>query len=63
MDGCKRSEWEVVLGAPDRVNIACVMHDTRLCQIYVKMTSTELKRCLYKTCRDVKNFDKVMVKV
>ena len=25
---CKTSEWEVVLGAPDRVNIPCLMHDT-----------------------------------
>ena len=23
---------QVVLGAPDRVNIPCLMHDTRLCQ-------------------------------
>ena len=25
-------KWELVLGAPDRVNIPCLMHDTRLCQ-------------------------------
>ena len=30
---------DVVLGAPDRVNIPCPMHDTRLCQIDVKMTN------------------------
>ena len=30
---------EVVLGAPDRVNIPCLMHDTRLCQLDVKMTN------------------------
>ena len=24
-------------GAPDRVNIPCIMHDTRLCQIDYKM--------------------------
>ena len=30
---------EVVLGAPDRVNIPCLMHDTRLCQFDVKMTN------------------------
>ena len=30
--------WEVVLDAPDRVNIPCLMHDTRLCQLDVKMT-------------------------
>ena len=29
----------VVLGAPDRVNIPCLMHDTRLCQLDVKMTN------------------------
>ena len=32
-------KWEVVLGAPDRVNIPCLMHDTRLCQFDVKMTN------------------------
>ena len=31
--------WEVVTGAPDRVNIPCLMHDTRLCQLDVKMTN------------------------
>ena len=31
MDRCKISKWEVVKGAPDRVNIPCLMHDTRLC--------------------------------
>ena len=30
---------EVVLGAPDRVNIHRLMHDTRLCQYDVKMTN------------------------
>ena len=39
MEGCKISEWEVVIGAPDRVNMPCPMHDNRLCQIYVKMTN------------------------
>ena len=29
----------VVLGAPDRVNIPCRMHDTRLCQSDDKMTN------------------------
>ena len=38
MDRCKIYKWEVVLGAPDRVNTPCLMHDTRLCQLYVKMT-------------------------
>ena len=28
----KYPKWEVVLDAPDRVNIPCLMHDTRLCQ-------------------------------
>ena len=31
-------KWEVVLSAPDRVNIPCLMLDTRLCQIYFKIT-------------------------
>ena len=26
-------------GAPDRVNIPCLMHDTRLCQLDVKKTN------------------------
>ena len=38
MDRCKISKWEVVLGAPDRVNIPCTMHDTRLCQSDIQMT-------------------------
>ena len=29
----------MVLGAPDRVNIPCLMHDIRLCQLDVKMTN------------------------
>ena len=28
----KYPKWEVVQGAPDRVNIPCLMHGTRLCQ-------------------------------
>ena len=36
---CKYPIREVVLGAPDRVNIPCLMHDTRLCQLDVKMTN------------------------
>ena len=40
----------MVLGAPDRVNIPCPMHDTRLCQTDVKIyKSMEPKRCKYKT--------------
>ena len=31
--------WEVVLEAPDRVNIPCLMHDNRLCQLDVEMTN------------------------
>ena len=32
MDRCKISECKVEQGALDRVNIPCLMHDTRLCQ-------------------------------
>ena len=39
MGRCKIFEWEVVLGASDRVNIPCLMHDTCFCQIDVKMTN------------------------
>ena len=39
MDRFKMSKWEVVPGAPDRVNIPCLMHDTCLCQLDVKMTN------------------------
>ena len=28
---CQMSEWEVILDAPDRVNIPCLMHNTHLC--------------------------------
>ena len=30
---------QVRSGAPDRVNIPCLMHDTRLCQYDVEMTN------------------------
>ena len=30
---------QMVVGAPDRVNITCLGHDTRLCQIDVNMTN------------------------
>ena len=56
MDRCKISEWEGVVGAPDRVNIPWFMHDDRLCQMDVNMRNnvyTELKRCKYKTFYDV----------
>ena len=36
---CKYPKWEVVLCAPDRVNIPCLVHDTRLRQLDVKMTN------------------------
>ena len=36
---CKISEWGVILGAPDRVNKAYLMHYTRICQIDVKITN------------------------
>ena len=39
MDRCKISEWEVALGAPDRVNITGFMHDICLCQICGKITN------------------------
>ena len=32
-------KWEVLLGAPDRVNIPRLIHGTRLCQLDVKMTN------------------------
>ena len=39
MDRCYISELEVVVGAQDRVNIPCLMHDTRLSQTGVKITN------------------------
>ena len=36
---CIYPNWEVVLGAPVRVNKRYLMHDTRLCQLDVKMTN------------------------
>ena len=36
MDKMYLSTWELVLGAADRVDIACLMHVTRLCQMDVK---------------------------
>ena len=39
----------MVLGAPDRVNIPCLIHDTHLCQIDDKMTNN------YHGTKDIKN--------
>ena len=38
MDKMLLSKWGVVLGAPDRVNISRLMHDTRVCRLDVKVT-------------------------
>ena len=27
------SDWEVALSATDKLNITCIMHDTRLCKM------------------------------
>ena len=39
MDRCKISDREVVIDAPDRVNIPCLLHDYHRCEIGVKMTN------------------------
>ena len=39
MNKCKIFESELALGDPDRVSIPCLIHDTRLCKIDVKMTN------------------------
>ena len=39
MDRLQNPKWEVELGAQDRVNILCLMHDTRFCQLDVKVTN------------------------
>ena len=31
--------WEGILGAPGRVNILCLMHDTSLCQLDAIITN------------------------
>ena len=36
--------------APDRVNIPCLMHDTRLCQLDVKMTNNYVSLCFGPNC-------------
>ena len=38
---CIIYKWGVVLGAPDRVNIPCLVHNTHLCQCDVKMTNNK----------------------
>ena len=40
----------MVLGAPDRVNIPCLMHDTRLCQLDVKMTNVYIYNVYVRMC-------------
>ena len=37
---CMTSEWEVLLGTPDRANTPCLIHDTRHCQIDLIHTFT-----------------------
>ena len=48
MDRCKISKCEVVPGAPDRVNIHCLMYDTRLlsskCKNDNKLTLTRNRK-------------------
>ena len=39
MDRFKLSKWKMVQIVPDRVNKPCPMHDTRLCQLDVKMAN------------------------
>ena len=39
MDNMYLSTWEVALGAPNRINPPCLMHDTLLCQLDVEMTN------------------------
>ena len=51
---CKYPKWEVVLGVPYRVNITCLIHDTRLCQIDVKMTN--ITKTVHNTVAQSKTF-------
>ena len=37
MDRSKTSEWGMPQGAEDRVNIPCLISDTHLCQVDIKM--------------------------
>ena len=54
MDRCKISEWEVVLGASNRVNIPYLVHDTRLYQFDVKMINNQHgTKKMDNTCHDV----------
>ena len=39
MDDVLYPKWEVVLGALDRVNKPCPMHDILLCQFDVRITN------------------------
>ena len=58
MDRCKISEWEVVLGAPDIVNISCLMHDTHLCQIEMLQHGSLLKLNCHVYCNSLVFCDK-----
>ena len=52
MNRCKIFKWEVVLGASNVLNIACLMHDKGLCQIDLTMTNQtdrQTDRYLYLT--------------
>ena len=59
IDKCKISEWQVVLGVPDEVNIPCLMidtsDDTHDTHISVKSPrSNDKQGCKYKISYDVK---------
>ena len=58
MDKMLLSIWEVVLGAPDRVNIraSCMTRASVRLMLKCQITSysTKPKRYKYKTCHDVK---------
>ena len=49
----------MVLGDPDRVTIPCLRHDTRICQLYDQMTSTEHIRYKYKIKEKLLSHDDV----
>ena len=50
-------KWGVVLGAPDRVNIPCLMHDTRLCQFDVKSKGSTFTFSVFVFLLKAKNFN------
>ena len=54
--GCNHPKREVVLGAPDKVNIPSLMHDTRLCQLARRTVIHDIRRPAERSAPSIKKY-------